>query len=66
MIYLKMEIEEIDGNDGHIYRLKKSDEIQEILIAEREIEREREREREREISETNLVQNAIEEFILLV
>ena len=40
-----MEIDETDGNDGHIYRLKKIDEIQEILIAEREI------------NETNLVKN---------
>ena len=31
-----MEIDETDGNDGQIYRLKKIDEIQEILIAERE------------------------------
>ena len=30
-----MEIDAIDGNDGHIYRIKKIDEIQEILIAER-------------------------------
>ena len=30
-----MEIDETDGKDGHIYRLKKIDEIQEILIAER-------------------------------
>ena len=30
-----MEIDEIDGNEGHIYRLKKIVEIQEILIAER-------------------------------
>ena len=29
-----MEINETDGNDGHIYRLRKIDEIQEILIAE--------------------------------
>ena len=29
-----MEINETGGNDGHIYRLKKMDEIQEILIAE--------------------------------
>ena len=32
-----MEIDEIDGNEGHIYRLKKIDKILEILIAEREI-----------------------------
>ena len=38
-----MEIDEIDSKDGHIYRLKKIDEIQEILITEREI------------NETNLV-----------
>ena len=31
-----MEIDEIDDKDGHIYRLKKIDEIQEILIAERD------------------------------
>ena len=31
-----MEIDEIDRNDGHIYRLKKIDEIQEILTAERD------------------------------
>ena len=30
-----MEIDETDGNDGHTYRVKKIDEIQEILIAER-------------------------------
>ena len=29
-----MEIHAIDGNDGHIYRIKKIDEIQEIVIAE--------------------------------
>ena len=31
-----MEIDETDGKDGHIYRLTKIDEIQEILIAERD------------------------------
>ena len=31
-----MEIDETDDNDGHIYRLKKIDEIQEILNAERD------------------------------
>ena len=31
-----MEIDETDGIDGHIYRLKKIDKIQEILIAERD------------------------------
>ena len=30
-----MVIDETDGNDGHIYRLTKIDEIQEILTAER-------------------------------
>ena len=52
-----MEIDEIDsndGHDGHICRLKNIDEIQEILIAEREI------------NETNLVQNITEKLILLV
>ena len=49
-----MKIDAINGNDGHIYRIKKIDEIQEILIAEREI------------NETNLVQNITEELILLV
>ena len=32
---LKIEIDETDGKDGHIYRLKKRYEIQAILIAER-------------------------------
>ena len=31
-----MEIDEFDGNEGHIYRLKKIDEIQKILVAERD------------------------------
>ena len=31
-----MEIDENDGHDGHIYCLKKIDEIQEILITERD------------------------------
>ena len=31
-----MQIDETDGNDGHIYHLKKFDEIQKILIAERD------------------------------
>ena len=31
-----MEIDEIDGKDGHVYRLKIFYEIQEILIAERD------------------------------
>ena len=31
-----MEIDETDGKDGHIYRLKKIDEIQKILIVERD------------------------------
>ena len=31
-----MEIDETDGKDGQIYRLKKIDEMQEILIAERD------------------------------
>ena len=31
-----MEIDETDGKDEHIYRLNKIDEIQEILITERD------------------------------
>ena len=31
-----MEIDAIDGNYGHIYRIKKIDEIQKIKIAERD------------------------------
>ena len=31
-----MEIDEIDGNDGHLYRLKKIDEVQKILTAQRD------------------------------
>ena len=40
-----MEFDETDGNYGHIYRLKQIDEIQEILIAERERERDKRNER---------------------
>ena len=35
-----MEIDETDGKVGHIYRLKKIDEMQEILIAKRDIRNE--------------------------
>ena len=35
-----MEIDEIYGNDGHTYRLKKIDEIEEMLTAERDIRNE--------------------------
>ena len=31
-----MEIDDIDGNDGHKYRLTRIDEIQEMLTAERD------------------------------
>ena len=31
-----MKNDEIDGNNGHIYRLKRSGEIQEMLTAERD------------------------------
>ena len=31
-----MEIDETDGNEGHIYILEKIDKIQEILIAKRD------------------------------
>ena len=48
-----MEIIESDDNDGHLYRLKKIDEIQKILIAERD-------------KRNELVQNITEESILLV
>ena len=48
-----MEFDETDGNDGHIYRLRKIDEIQELIVAEGD-------------NETNLVQNIREELILLL
>ena len=35
-----MKIDETDGKDGHIYRLTKIDEIQEILVAKRDKRRE--------------------------
>ena len=49
-----MEIDEIDGNEGHTYCLKKINEKHEVLIAEREI------------NETNFIKNKTEELILLV
>ena len=48
-----MEIDEIDGNEEHIYRLKK-------MMTYRKYES------RREINETNLVQNITGELILLV
>ena len=48
-----MEIDEDDMKDGHVYRLKKIDEIQKILIAG-------------EINETHLVQIITKELMLLV
>ena len=48
-----MEIDETDDKDGHIYRLQKIDEIQEILIAERD-------------KRNELSLNITEELILLV
>ena len=48
-----MDIDETDDNNGHIYRLKQNDNIQEILIV-------------REINERNFVQNITEELILFV
>ena len=37
IIYIKNgNFDEIDDKDGHVYRLKKIDEIQEILVAERD------------------------------
>ena len=49
-----MKIDEIDGKHGHVYRLKKIDEIQEILILRREI------------NETHLLQVITKELMLLV
>ena len=49
-----MEIDETDGNDGHIYRLTKTDEIHEIVIAEREI------------NARNLEHHITEELIILM
>ena len=48
-----MEIDQIDSNDGHIYRLKKLTKYRKYLSL-------------RKINETNLVQNKTEELILLV
>ena len=51
-----MEIDEIDGNNGLIYRLKKLTKYSKLTA---------EREREREINEMVLVQNVADELTLL-
>ena len=48
-----MDIDETNGKDGQIYRLKKNDEVQEILIVERD-------------KRNELSINITEELILLV
>ena len=54
-----MEIDETDGNDGHIYRLKKIDEMQEILIAERDKRNELSIKYNREVNIIGLIDNCL-------
>ena len=54
-----MEIDAIDGNDGHIYRIKKIDEIQEILIAERDQRNELSTKYNREVNIIGVINNCL-------
>ena len=54
-----MEIDESHGNDGHIYRLKKIDEIQEILIAERDKRNELGTKYNRGVNITGVIDNCL-------
>ena len=54
-----MEIDETDGNDGHIYRLKKIDEIQEILIAEIDKRNELSTKYNREVNIISVIDNCL-------
>ena len=54
-----MEIDETDGNDGHIYRLRKIDEIQEILIAERDKRNEFSTKYNREVNIIGVINNCL-------
>ena len=47
-----MKIDEIDGNNGHVYRLKKLIKYRKFLLQSK-------------INETNLVENITEELMLL-
>ena len=55
-----MEIDENDGKDGHIYRLKKIDEIQEILIAERDKRNELSVKYYREVNIIGVIDNCLD------
>ena len=55
-----MEIDETDGNAGHIYRLKKIDEIQEILNAERDKRNELSTKYNREVNNIGMIDNCLD------
>ena len=54
-----MEIDETDGNDGNIYRVKKIDELHEILIAERDKRNERSTKYNRGVNITGVIDNCL-------
>ena len=54
-----MEIDEIDGNDGHIYLLKKIDVIHEILFAERVKRNELSTKYNREVNIIGVIDNCL-------
>ena len=54
-----MEIDETDGNDGYKYRLKNIDEIQEILIAERDKRNELCIKYNRDVNIINVIDNCL-------
>ena len=56
---MKFTLHAIDGNDGHIYRIKKIDEIQEILIAERDKRNELSTKYNREVNIIGVIDNCL-------
>ena len=55
-----MEIDEIDGNDGHIYIVLKIDEIQGILIAERDKRNELSTKYNRRVNSIGVIDNCLD------
>ena len=55
-----MEINKIDGHESHIYRLKKIDELQEILIAERDKRNELSTKYNRGVNIIGLIDNCLD------
>ena len=54
-----MDIDATDGNDGHIFRIKKIDDVPEILIAESDIRNELSTKYNREVNIIGMIDNCL-------